>query len=108
MAEGKLASVRTLLQTDYDLLKAVFDEVGVDSNGRATRSIYEPWLEKAGRTGCRRFLELLIERKSLTRSQLATLGVVSERSSTFRAYMAWLKRNGLIVVEGDTVRLQTV
>jgi len=60
----------------------------------------------AGKPGARRMLELLIEHGELTKGQLSTLSGVA--SSTFRGGMAWLKRNGLVTVEGDTVRLNQV
>ena len=102
--ERRLEAVKKLLTPDYDALRTIFETVGT-TNGPVDASAYAPWLEKAGRAGCKRLLNVLIERQSLSRSQLATLGVVSERSSTFRAYMAWFKRNGLVTVEGEMVRL---
>jgi len=71
-------------------------------------SVYEPWLQKAGRRGCRRMLETVIDRRELTKNQLGTLSGVPASKSTFRAYMAWMKANGLIEVEGELVRLRTV
>lgn len=107
-AQRRLASVRKALEPQFLALKGLFDEIGNDPIGTVDRTIYEPWLAKAGRTGCRRFLELLIERRELTRDQLGTLAGVPATKSTFRAYMSWLKRNGLVDVKGETVRLRVV
>lgn len=109
-AEKRLVAVRDSLRPQYDALKTLFDQLGSSSsaNGAVDASIYEPWLAKAGKKGCRRLLETLIQRPELSRVQLGTLSNVSYKSSTFRAYMSWLKSNGLITTDGDIVRLQQV
>lgn len=108
-ATAKLERVKNLLRPQYDGLRALFDEIGeTKSNGAVDSSAYEPWLAKAGKAGCRRLLEKLIERPELTRNQLGTLAGVASISSTFRNYLSWLKRNGLIEVDGDKVRLMQV
>jgi hypothetical protein len=109
-AELRLAKVRVALEPQYAALKGLFETLG---DGRVAgavvdRGVYEPWLAKAGKTGCRRLLEILIERGELTRNQLATLGGVGPRTSTYRAYLAWLRRNGLVDTEGETIRLRPV
>jgi hypothetical protein len=54
-------------------------------------------------------IEVLIERPELTRVQLATLGGVSFKSSTFRNYLSWLKRNGLVETpDFETVKLRAM
>jgi Helicase HerA, central domain len=105
-AERRLATVREVLRPQYESLKGLFEQLGGGATGAVNRSAFEPWLAKAGRAGCRRLLETLIERPQLTRPQLGTLGGVSHKSSTFRAYIAWLNRNGLIETNGDTITLR--
>lgn len=107
-AESRLAKVRDALKPQYDSLRALFESIGSAPSASVNGDAYEPWLAKAGRAGCRRLLETLIERPELTKAQLGTLGGVSFKSSTFRAYMAWLKRNGLVETDGETVRLLKV
>ena len=109
----RLSAVRTQLAPQYQALCKLFEDLDAKGGsggggGVANRAAYEPWLAKAGRQGCRRLLEVLLDRPELTRNQLATLGGVSPTKSTFRAYMAWLKSNGLVTVDGDTVKLQEV
>lgn len=109
-AEAKIEKLRQFLKPQYEALSSLFTEIG-QSNGRAhavDRSAYEPWLAKAGKAGCRRLLENLIERPELTRNQLGTLSGVASTSGTFRNYLSFLKRNGLVDVDGETVRLRTV
>ena len=107
-AERRLAAVRDSLRPQYEALKGLFDLLGASKPAGIDRSAFEPWLAKAGRAGCRRLLETLIDRPELSKPQLGTLGGVSYKSSTFRAYLAWLKRNGLIETDGDMVRLRQV
>lgn len=107
----KLDAALKVLKPEYEKSKALarlFEEVSESSNGAVNKAAYEPWMAKAGRTGAKRLLEILLDRPELTRNQLATLGGVSVKSSTFRTYMAWFKRNGLTEVDGDIVRLLPV
>jgi hypothetical protein len=110
LAEDRLVKVRNHLRPQYDTLKFLFEEMGTPqgTNGVVNKDAYTPWLAKAGRAGAKRLLEILLDRGQCTRNQLGTLGGVSANSSTFRAYMAWFKRNGLVEVEGDNVRLLPV
>lgn len=107
-AERRLSTVRDSLRPQYDALKGLFEQLGAQKPNGIDRSAFEPWLAKAGRAGCRRLLETLIDRPELSKPQLGTLGGVSYKSSTFRAYLAWLKRNGLIETEGEMVKLRQV
>jgi outer membrane murein-binding lipoprotein Lpp len=107
-AERRLAAVRASLQPQYDALRGLFEDLGQASLAGADRGLFEPMLQKAGQRGCRRMLELMIERRELTKTQLGTLAGVPSRKSTFRAYMAWLKHNGLVEVDGETVKLRAV
>lgn len=109
-AEKRLVAVRDSLRPQYDALKMLFEQLGTttSANGSVNRSAYEPWLAKAGKAGCRRLLETLIERPELTKQQLGTLSSCSYKSSTFRGYMSWLRRNGLVETHGDAVKLLVV
>jgi hypothetical protein len=103
-AKTRLDRVRKALQPQYDALRGLFEDLKTGIGRGADRSVYEPWLVKAGKTGARRMLELLIEHGELSKDQLRTLSGVA--SSTFRAGMAFLRRNGLCASEGDQVRLK--
>jgi hypothetical protein len=109
-ADQKIEKLRQFLKPQYDALSSLFSEIGQaggNSHDMIDRSVYEPWLQKASRTGCRRLLETLLDRPQLTKAQLSTLSGTPQ-NSTFRAYVAWLKRNGLVDVEGDMVKLRMV
>jgi len=114
-AERRLAAVRTALQPQYDAFRALFENLATSTTAAggasvADFSIYEPWLQRAGRDGSkrRRMLEVLLQRNDLTRHQLATLAGVSLSSSTLRNGLSWLKRNGLAVITGESVKLRAV
>lgn len=107
-AERRLVAVRDVLRPQYESLRGLFEQLGARAAGAGDKSAFEPWLAKAGQKGCRRLLETLIERPELTKPQLGTLAGVSFKSSTFRTYMSWLRRNGLIETDGNTVRLRQV
>lgn len=110
-AERRLEAVRIHFKPQYDTMISLFETVAPAGNGAAAaidRAIYEPWLAKAGKAGCRRLLEVLLERPELTRNQLGTLGGISAGTGTFRGYISWLHRNGLIEKDGELIRLKAV
>lgn len=109
-AEVRLSKAREILRPQYEMLQALFAEVGAQNgHGSAVdRSAYEPWLQKAGKAGTRRLLEIMIERRELTRTQLATLSGLAPGSGTYRNYLSWLRRNGLVESEGETVRIRAL
>ncbi len=109
-AERRLDAVRKNLQPQYDALRALFEDLGekASSGAAVDRTVWEPWLAKAGQRGCKRMLEVLIDRGSLTRNQLGTLSGVAAGKSTFRAYVSWLRKNGLVDTEGENIRLRAV
>lgn len=92
------------LRPEYDKaqkLIRIFEEIRGDetpgaSNGDA--SDYAPWLQKSGRVGAKRMLEVVIQRGRLRRSQLQTLAGVS-RATFFRG-LSWMKTNHLVEVTG--------
>lgn len=96
------------LRTGADGSTASGHPVQEKTAGAADRSVYEPWLQKAGRKGCRRMLEILVERGQLTRNQLGTLAGIPNGKRTFRAYLSWLKTNGLVEVIGEDIKLRAV
>ena len=74
-------------------------------NGSA---VYEPWIEKAGGGTRRKMLEVVLERKELTRAQLSTLSGCSIRSSGFKNNLSWMRVNKLVDTVGETVKLMPV
>lgn len=109
-AERRLEAVRARLKPEYEALQDLFADLapaGAAAPG-GDREVWTPWLQKAGRRGCRRMLEVLIERGELTRNQLGTLSNVASTKSTFRNYLSWLKGNGLVETDGEKVRLKAV
>lgn len=107
-AVRRLETVRKVLQPQYDAYRALFDELGPSSNGSADHSVYTPWLHKAGGGKRRKMLEVVIERKELTRAQLSTLSGTSINSSGFKNSLSWMKVNQLVDVTGDRVILRQV
>lgn len=109
------AKLKTLEERDHrlteflnawDRLRGVVKIPGPPSEPAVSSAALGKWLERAGkRNACRRMLETLIEHREVSRSQLGTLSIVSARGSSFRNSMGWLKKNGLISVKGDQVRL---
>lgn len=108
--ERRLEAIRARLRPEYDNLRTLFEDLGQASpaGGAADPGVWEPWLAKAGKKGCRRMLEILIERSELTRAQLGTLAGVSPRGGTFSTYLSWLSTNGLIEKDGEKIRLRAV
>lgn len=99
--EAVLKRVREALRPQYEAMHVLFSDLNrVEGSSPVNRAIYEPWLKKAAVAGCRRLLELLIEKGQMTRQQLSTLGGVP-MNSTFRRYVTWLKRNSLVQLDGD-------
>jgi len=112
-AESVLAGVRDSLKPQYDSLRNLFSQFDAltPQSRTANPTLYDPWLKKAGVAGCRRLLELLIDKGQMTRQQLSTLGAVP-MNSTFRRYVTWLKKNSLVQLDGEgpqgTVKLVEV
>jgi hypothetical protein len=105
-AERRLKAVRARLQPEYDNLRALFEDLGQDAAaGGAAQDLeaWKPWFEKAAVVGCRRVLELLVQRGRLKQVQLATLAGVKYGGSTWRAYRSWMIRNSLAKIEGDEI-----
>lgn len=108
-AHRRIEALRKALQPQYDVFKALFEELGASGNGHVSDpGVYHPWLEKAGGGKRRRMLEVVIERKEVTRAQLSTLSGTSINSSGFKNSLSWMKVNQLVDVEGDSVRLKAV
>ena len=111
-AERRLDVVRKVLMPQYDALKAVFSELTVVQKmaavggGGADRSVYDPWLKKCPKEGIRKMLELLIDKREATRHQLSTWAGVAPNTSY--DYLGWLRRAGLVEIDGSTIRLRAV
>jgi hypothetical protein len=111
-ADERLKAFRAHLGSQYQALQKLFAEMGdpaeLSAGSTGDPKIWEPWLAKAGRMGCRRMLEALIQKGELTRSELGIHSHVASTKSTFRNYLSWLKSNGLIEIDGEKVRLKAV
>lgn len=78
---------------------------GVKSRRPMTRAeVLEQW-RRALRAGERTMLDLVIKHGELTRSNLGALAKLEPKAGTFGTYLSVLKRNGLVVVDGQKVRL---
>ena len=105
-AERRLAAVREYLKPQHDALQKLFGDLGPPASGAAVdRSAWEPWLAKAGASGCKRLLEILIQKGRLKMRQLATLAGVAYGNGTWCRYKSWLVSNSLVAVEGDEIAL---
>ena len=108
-ALNRLEMVRKTLQPQYDAFRALFEELK-PSNGSMTvdESVYTPWLQRAGGGKRGKMLQVVIERKEVTRAQLSTLSGTSINSSGYKNSLSWMRVNQLVDVEGDIVRLRAV
>lgn len=106
--QTKLDRVRKHLKDDYDTLRTIFEELAPEEgNGPVDAAHWEPWLAKLKGKN-RKMLEVLIERKRLTRQQLAFHSALSHGSGTFSDYLSRLNSLGLIRKEGDHIALAEV
>ena len=104
--EVRLEAVKRVLLPQYDAMRGLFENLQSSNGAAVDPTAYAPWLQKAGRAGTRRLLETIISRGELSRTQLATLSGLGPNTGTYRNYLSWLRRNGLVDVDGDTVRLK--
>jgi hypothetical protein len=104
----QLDRVRQVLKPFADAYAEVVDAGAVA--GPVDTSAWEPWLDKAGgpRSSRRRMLEIMIEKRELTRRQLCTLAGVNPTSGSTYNAISWLKTNQLIQRDGDRITLQDV
>jgi hypothetical protein len=105
-ADRRLEAVRKHLKPEYDALRALFEDLGQApaAGGAVDAAVWEPWLAKAGKTGCRRMLETLLQRGRMKMRQLATLAGVQYGNRSWRDYKSWLVRNSLVTVEGEEIQ----
>ena len=97
---AKLDGVRKAMEPQYKAMQNLFAKVGDSETGAGEDPAkWEEWLKKAGVKGCRRPLEVLLDKGRLTAIQLATLSGISYR--TLKNYRGWMKSHGLVNVEGD-------
>ncbi len=107
--EGILADVRKSLKPQFDVMKRVFsdtEELVSGGTAAADSGAYADWLPLARKRGCGKMLEVLIQFPELTKDQLGIKAGISPKKSTWRGYMAWLKKSNLIEVSGDVIRLK--
>lgn len=102
-----VTALRKLLAPQYAALQQLFEDAMPEGpeNGPADLAVYQPWLSKAGSGTCRKMLEVVLDRKRLTRAQLSTLSGCSIRSSGFKNNLSWLRTNRLVKTEGEIVEL---
>lgn len=109
-AEVALEGARKALRPQFEALAPLFEKPAkgaAPSPAAANGEHWEKWLTLAGKQGCRRMLETLLENrgKDFTYTQLGTMSNVSSKKSTFRNYISWMKRNDLITVDKKVVHL---
>lgn len=103
--QNRLASVRTLLEPDYRTLRSIFEEVG-NGNGAsaAVESDYAIWLDKLhGKQ--RDMLQILIERRRVTKIQLGHLVDMAPRGGSFNTYLSKLRSLKLVRDDGEYIVL---
>lgn len=106
-ADHRLAAVRRILQPQYDAMRTLFENLTVINAVPAAidTGTWGIWLDRA-KGGRRKMLEVMIQRKELTKKQLATLAGLSPRS--VNDYMAWFTGNGLLSASRGRVKLNEV
>ena len=98
----KLDAVRKAFEPQFKAMSNLFEEIGAtgsETGAGEDPAKWEDWLKKAGRKGCRRQLEVMLEKGRLTAIQLATLSGISYK--TLKNYRGWMKNNGLVNIEGE-------
>lgn len=108
-AKAVISSLRKHLEPDFRALQAIFADLDkASTNGsHADRGIWEPWIQKLGKTPGK-MIEALLEREELTRTQLATLTGQSPNSGSYSNNLSALNRNGLLEKNGDKFRLRKI
>ena len=97
---AKLDGVRKAMEPQYKAMQNLFAKVGEATNGTGEDPAkWEEWLKKAGVKGCRRILEVILEKGQLKAIQLATLSGISYK--TLKNYRGWMKSNGLVNIDGE-------
>lgn len=105
----KFDAIKRTLGPQYEMMKTVFANLEeVVPSEPVNGEVYKPWLEKAGGGTRRKMLEVVLDRKEVTRAQLSTLSGCSIRSSGFKNNLSWMRVNRLIDTEGETVKLMSV
>ena len=108
--EKIIKSVREKFLPDYRMLQSLFSELEkVSTTQSVDKAKYEIWISKfKGKN--RDMLETLIERKRVSRAQLALLiGVPAlKKGGSFNTYASNLMRVGLVKRENDDYVLQEV
>lgn len=104
---GKDMEIRKL-QAKLDQIAKIAGDVQIQTPIGAHRQIdsnVEMWLEKLGNDGSSRMLKFLAGKAPMkfTRSQLGLAVGISPRSGSFRTYLSRLRRNHLIIVQGDEI-----
>lgn len=105
-AEGRLALVRDMLAPQYETLKKVFESAVVTTeSGPGYSASWNIWLAKL--TGKQRdMLQVLIDRKRITKKQMALLVGMSAGGGSFNTYRSKLVSLGLVKQEGEFMILQ--
>lgn len=104
---SRLDAVRTMFEPEFNTLQRVFAEVKANGNGAVNASAYDVWMQKlVGKQ--RNILQALIERKRLTKVQLAHLVGMAPRSGTFDEYIRVLIRLKLVQWEGEYLVLNEI
>ncbi len=104
-AEQKLEAVKKMLAPQYEQMKNIFAEA--DTVESADNTMWDVWLNKL--TGKNRdMLQVLIDRKRVSRNQLGLLVGMSANSGSFNTYLSKIKSLGLVKKEGNEFVLQTV
>jgi hypothetical protein len=103
----KEIEIRRLNDTISNVRKAVGTPESSSYKAATNRGNAELWISKLGNSGAARILKFLADKTGMkfTKSQIG-LGVGLQASSgSFATYMATLKRNNLIIKDGDCFRI---
>lgn len=104
---NRLAAVRTLFQPQYETLQRVFDEVKPDGTTALNTSAYDIWLDKLqGKQ--RDMLQLLIQRRRITKIQLGHLVGMSPNGGSFNTYLSKLRSLKLVSSDGEYIVLNEI
>lgn len=99
-----IEAMKNAFGPQYKAMKRLFDKIEDADSSQVDAGAYQPWLDKLQGKN-RDMLQVLIENKRLTRSQLGFKISMSASGGTFATYLSKLKTLGLVRKEGEYIVL---
>lgn len=106
-AKATIAALRQALEPQYKAMQRLFQELEAQADGTGTLdlSVWEPWFAKLPGAPKKLLRTLLDRGGQATRQQVATLAGWGVKGTTLRDAISYLNTRGLIVKDGDQLRV---